>query len=91
LKASLTELEATGIQPSPHQSLGTGQSMELAHDEMRRVAVRGCFRRLSSWFQLSGAAQADLRSAAYPLCIRECRGHCPLGDRGSWARVIPHL
>ena len=41
LKASLTELEATGIQPSPHQSLGTGQSMELAHDEMRRVAAGG--------------------------------------------------
>jgi predicted Rossmann fold nucleotide-binding protein DprA/Smf involved in DNA uptake len=40
LKASLTELEATGIQPSPHQSLGTGQSMELAH-EMRRVAAGG--------------------------------------------------
>jgi hypothetical protein len=45
LKASLTELEATGIQPSPHQSLGTGQSMELAHGETR--SGRRCFRRLS--------------------------------------------
>ena len=32
-KASLTELEATGIQTVSAQSLGTGQSMELAHDE----------------------------------------------------------
>jgi hypothetical protein len=45
LKASLTELEATGIQPSPHQSLGTGELMELAHDETR--SARRCFRRLS--------------------------------------------
>ena len=40
-KASLTELEATGIQSVSAQSLGTGQSMELAHDEMGRVAVAG--------------------------------------------------
>ncbi len=40
-KASLTELEATGIQTVSAQSLGTGQSMELAHDEMGRVAAAG--------------------------------------------------
>ena len=33
-KASLTELEAAGIQAVSAQSLATGQSMELAHDEM---------------------------------------------------------
>jgi DNA processing protein len=40
-KASLTELEATGIQTVSAQSLGAGQSMELAHDELGRVAAAG--------------------------------------------------
>ena len=40
-KASLTELEAAGIQTVSAQSLGTGQSMELAYDEMGRVAASG--------------------------------------------------
>ena len=40
-KASLTELEATGIQTVSAQSLGTGQSMESAHDEMGKVAAAG--------------------------------------------------
>jgi len=40
-KASLTELEATGIKASSAQSLATGQSMELAHDEMGLVAAAG--------------------------------------------------
>lgn len=40
-RASLTELEATGIQTVSAQSIGTGQSMELAHDEMGRVAAAG--------------------------------------------------
>jgi DNA processing protein len=40
-KASLTELEATGIQTVSAQSLGTGQSIELAHDELGRVAAAG--------------------------------------------------
>jgi hypothetical protein len=33
-KASLTELEATGIHSVSAQSLGAGQSIELARDEM---------------------------------------------------------
>jgi DNA processing protein len=37
-RASLTELEATGIQAVSAQSLGTGRSLELAHDEMARAA-----------------------------------------------------
>ncbi len=40
-KAWLTELEATGIQTVSAQSLGTGQLMELVHDEMGRVAAAG--------------------------------------------------
>lgn len=40
-RASLTELEATGIQAVSAQSLGTGQSMELAYDELGRAAAAG--------------------------------------------------
>jgi len=40
-RASLTELEATGIQSPSAQSLGTGRSMELAHDELGRTAAAG--------------------------------------------------
>jgi DNA processing protein len=39
--ASLTELEAAGIQAASAQSLGTGRSMELAHDELGRAAAAG--------------------------------------------------
>src|SRR2546427_5509033 len=40
-KASLTELEAIGIQAVSAQSLGTGRSMELAHDELARTVTAG--------------------------------------------------
>jgi len=40
-RASLTELEASGIQAVSAQSLGTGRSLELAQDEMARVAAAG--------------------------------------------------
>lgn len=36
--ASLTELEATGIQAVSAQSLGTGRSLELANDEIAKAA-----------------------------------------------------
>ncbi len=37
-KATLTELEATGIQTVSAQSLGTGRSVELAYEELGRAA-----------------------------------------------------
>jgi DNA processing protein len=40
-KASLTELEAAGIQAVSAQSLGTGRSMELSHDEIGRADAAG--------------------------------------------------
>jgi DNA processing protein len=40
-RASLTELEATGIQTVSAQSLGTGRSLELAQEELARVAAAG--------------------------------------------------
>ncbi len=40
-RASLTELEATGITATSAQSLGTGRSMELAQEEMGRVTAAG--------------------------------------------------
>src|SRR5438876_5786089 len=41
LRASLTELEATGILASAAQSLATGKSMELAREEMARATAAG--------------------------------------------------
>ena len=40
-RASLTELEATGIQTISAQSLGTGRSMELAQEELARAVAAG--------------------------------------------------
>ena len=40
-RASLTELEATGIQAVSAQSLGTGRSMELAQEELIRAKAAG--------------------------------------------------
>jgi predicted Rossmann fold nucleotide-binding protein DprA/Smf involved in DNA uptake len=83
LKASLTELEATGIQPSPHQSLGTGQSMELAHDEMRRVAAGG----VSVVCLDDSTYPAPLKQTYDPPLILYVRGMSrPLPTRGS--RVV---
>ena len=39
--ASLTELEAAGLQSISAQSLGTGRSLELANDELARAAAAG--------------------------------------------------
>jgi DNA processing protein len=39
--ASLTELEAAGLHASSAQSLGTGRSLELAHDELVRATAAG--------------------------------------------------
>jgi len=41
LHASLTELEASGLAAVSAQSLGTGRSLELAHDEVTRAAAEG--------------------------------------------------
>ena len=40
-RASLTELEATGIQTISAQSLGTGRSMELGQEELARAVAAG--------------------------------------------------
>jgi len=40
-RASLTELEAAGVQAISAQSLGTGRSLELAQDELARTAAAG--------------------------------------------------
>jgi DNA processing protein len=40
-QASLTELEATGIQAASAQSLGTGRSLELVQNELARTAAAG--------------------------------------------------
>jgi DNA processing protein len=40
-RASLTELEASGLRAVSAQSLGTGRSMELAQDELGKAAAAG--------------------------------------------------
>ncbi len=57
-KASLTELEATGIQAVSAQSLGTGRSMELAHDELARTVT-------------AGAGVLSLEDPAYPPQLKQ--------------------
>ena len=42
LHASLTELEATGMMASSTQALGTGKSLELAHEELIRAQEHKC-------------------------------------------------
>jgi DNA processing protein len=41
--ASLTELEAAGLRAVSAQSLGTGRSMEVAHDEVAKAAAAGAY------------------------------------------------
>jgi DNA processing protein len=57
-KASLTELEAAGIQAASAPSLGTGRSMELAHDELGRAAA-------------AGASVVCLDDSSYPAQLKQ--------------------
>lgn len=56
--ASLTELEAAGLPVGAAQSLGTGKSVELAHDEIAKATA-------------AGIACVTLDDAAYPSRLRE--------------------
>jgi DNA processing protein len=56
--ATLTELEAAGIQAVSAQSLGTGRSLELAQDEIVRAAT-------------AGAHVIALEDPAYPARLKE--------------------
>src|ERR1700733_5240103 len=56
--ASLTELEATGIQTVSAQSLGTGRSLELANDEIAKAAG-------------AQVTVISLDDAAYPAQLRQ--------------------
>lgn len=40
-RASLTELEAAGLPSAAAQSLGTGQALELANDELAKISAAG--------------------------------------------------
>ena len=57
-RASLTELEAAGLRAVSAQSLGTGRSMELAQDEMGKVAS-------------AGAQIMSLDDAGYPTQLKQ--------------------
>jgi len=58
LRASLTELESTGIQAVSAQSLATGRSAELARDEIARAAA-------------VGVAVISMDDPAYPPRLKE--------------------
>jgi DNA processing protein len=58
LRASLTELEATGIQAVSAQSLATGKSAELAREEIARAAA-------------ADVAIISMDDASYPPRLRE--------------------
>jgi len=57
-RASLTELESTGIQAVSAQSIATGKSMELAREEMARAAD-------------AGVAVVSVADTAYPPRLKE--------------------
>jgi DNA processing protein len=57
-RASLTELESTGIQAVSAQSIATGKSMELAREEMARAAE-------------AGVTVVSVADAAYPPRLKE--------------------
>ena len=58
LRASLTELEATGIQAVSAQSLATGKSAELAREELDRAKT-------------AGASLLSIDDSAYPPRLKE--------------------
>ncbi len=57
-RATLTELEATGIPAVSAQSLGTGRSLELAHEEQARATA-------------TGTKLVALDDPAYPATLRQ--------------------
>ncbi len=57
-QASLTELEAAGLPVAAAQSLGTGKSLELAHDEVAKAAG-------------AGVALVSLDDVQYPARLRQ--------------------
>ena len=57
-RASLTELESTGIEAVSAQSIATGKSMELAQEEMARAAD-------------AGVTVVSVADAAYPPRLKE--------------------
>jgi len=57
-RASLTELEATGIMAASAQSLGTGKSLELAEEELAHAAA-------------AGVHLVSLDDPAYPTQLRQ--------------------
>src|ERR1700722_10545747 len=57
-RASLTELESTGIQAVSAQALATGKSAELAREEIARAAA-------------ADATMVSFDDASYPPCLKE--------------------
>ena len=73
-RASLTELESTGIQAVSAQSLATGKSMELAREEMARAADGG----ITVVSVADGAYPPRLKEIYDPPAILYVRGDAEL-------------
>ncbi len=63
-RASLTELESTGIQAISAQSLATGKSAELAREEIARAAAADATVISMDDPYVSAATEGNLRSAS---------------------------
>jgi DNA processing protein len=75
LKATLTELEAAGLPAQAAQALGTGRSVELAHDELAKAAT-------------IGISVVTLDDPAYPARLRQIYDPPPvLYIRGNVAAI----
>jgi DNA processing protein len=71
LKATLTELEAAGLPAQAAQALGTGRSVELAHDELAKASALN----ISIVTIDDGAYPARLRQIYDPPPVLYIRGH----------------
>jgi DNA processing protein len=67
-RASLTEVEAAGIRAVSAQSLATGRSTELAHDELGRATTAGVS--VICW-RIPRIPQSSRKSTTHP-CLSRC-------------------
>jgi len=69
--ASLTELEAAGLPATAAQSLDTGKSVELAHDEIAKATSGGHWMYYPRRPSLPSPSPPNLRSSTCPLRARQ--------------------
>ena len=83
-RASLTELEACGLQAVSAQSIGTGKSMEMAQEEMIRATSAGAH--ISLWMTGISANLKQIYDPPLALYVRGEIGVLSQPGSASWAR-----